>query len=39
LVDECLAKDPAVRLPSMQDVAIRVHGITHKKSRTGSRLA
>ncbi len=39
LVDECLAKDPAVRPRSMQDVAIRLHAITHKKSRAGGRLA
>ena len=39
LVDDCLAKDPAARLRSMQDVSVRLHAITHKTSRTGSRVA
>jgi len=39
LVDDCLAKDPAARLRSMQDVSVRLHAIAHKKSRTGSRVA
>ena len=39
LVDDCLAKDPAARLRSMQDVSVRLHAIAHKKSRTGGRLA
>jgi eukaryotic-like serine/threonine-protein kinase len=39
LVDDCLAKYPAARLRSMQDVSVRLHTITHKPSRTGGRVA